>query len=179
MVQASVYTRIEAYLKLFKNPSHLIQKRNRKLLDYDRARHLLSNGEVPDKQLQTSAEQYFSLNAHLLDELPTFLTLAETYFDIILDEFIRIQAIHWRRSRVDWNTLTIELPFGKEHTWSSIESDYKQTMKRIEPRIHEIMVTRTMEKQAAVAKQESLYSLKRTPSSSMTVSLSRFLDEGK
>jgi hypothetical protein len=134
-----VYNRLEDYLKLFKNPSQIIQKRNRKLADYDRVRHLISKGEVPDKQLQISAEQYISLNAYLLDELPTFISLAQNYFDIILDEYTRIQSVYWRKSRLEWKTLTIEMPFGREHTWSSLESDYFNAMKRVEQRIHDIV----------------------------------------
>lgn len=107
-------------------------------MDYDRARHLISKGEVPDKQLQISAEQYISLNAHLLDELPIFLSLTVTYFDIIVSEFARVQSIYWRKSKLEWKTLTIEQPFGKEHIWSSIESDYNATMKRIQPRVNEV-----------------------------------------
>ncbi|GAA5795249.1 hypothetical protein HPULCUR_000604 [Helicostylum pulchrum] len=137
-IQEAVYNRIESYLKLFKNPLHIIQKRNRKLIDYDRARHLISKGEVPDKQLQISAEQYISLNAHLLDELPIFLSLTVTYFDIIVSEFARVQATYWRKSKLEWKSLTIEQPFGREHTWVSIESDYRTAIKRMQPRIDEI-----------------------------------------
>jgi hypothetical protein len=177
-IQESVYIRIEAYLKLFKNPSHLIQKRNRKLLDYDRARHLMSKGEVPDKQLQVSAEQYISLNAHLLDELPTFLSLTVTYFDIVLDEFRRVQAAYWRKSCLDWDTLTIELPFGREHTWSSIESDYNNTIKRLQPRINELLVTRQEnEKEEKETSDDSGCSLlKKIPS---LAAINSSIDEGK
>lgn len=138
MIQEAVYNRIESYLKLFKNPSHIIQKRTRKLMDYDRARHLISKGEVPDKQLQISAEQYISLNAHLLDELPIFLSLTVTYFDIIVSEFARVQSIYWRKYKLEWKTLTIEQPFGKEPIWSNIESDYKATIQRLQPRLNEL-----------------------------------------
>lgn len=99
---------------------------------------MISKGEVPDKQLQISSEQYISLNAHLLDELPVFLSLASTYFDIIVSEFARVQATYWRKCKLEWKSLTIEQPFGKEHSWSSIETEYNATIKRIQPRIDEI-----------------------------------------
>ncbi|KAL9556240.1 hypothetical protein MBANPS3_001965 [Mucor bainieri] len=133
-----IYDKIDAYLKLFKNPAHVIDKRNRKLIDYDRIQHLMVKGEVPDKQLQLSAEQYISLNAHLLDELPTFIVLSSDYFDIIIYEFSLIQAKYWRQHRSEWKSLTIELPFGKDYTWSCLESDYLASMHRLEHRINEI-----------------------------------------
>lgn len=133
-----IYDKIDAYLKLFKNPAHVIDKRNRKLIDYDRIQHLMTKGEIPDKQLQLSAEQYLSLNAHLLDELPVFISLSSDYFDIIIYEFSQIQATYWRQHRSEWKSLTIELPFGKDYTWSCIESDYLASMNRLEYRINDI-----------------------------------------
>ncbi|GAN09381.1 hypothetical protein MAM1_0263d08908 [Mucor ambiguus] len=133
-----IYDKIDAYLKLFKNPAHVIDKRNRKLIDYDRIQHLMAKGEIPDKQLQLSAEQYLSLNAHLLDELPIFISLSSDYFDIIIYEFSQIQANYWRQHRTEWKSLTIELPFGKDYTWSCLESDYLASMHRLEYRINEI-----------------------------------------
>lgn len=133
-----IYDKIDAYLKLFKNPAHVIDKRNRKLIDYDRIQHLMTKGEIPDKQLQLSAEQYLSLNAHLLDELPTFIALSSDYFDIIVYDFSQIQAKYWRQHGSEWKSLTIELPFGKSHTWSCLESDYTASMHRLEYRIDEI-----------------------------------------
>lgn len=149
-MQESVYNRLEDYLKLFKNPSQIIQKRNRKLIDFDRVRHLISKGEVPDKQLQVSAEQYISLNAYLLDELPIFISLAQNYFDIILAEYTRVQSVYWRKSRLEWKTLTIETPFGREHTWSSLESDYYKTMKRVEQRLSDVVSQPNTQRLASV-----------------------------
>ncbi|KAL7336236.1 hypothetical protein PS15p_201596 [Mucor circinelloides] len=133
-----IYDKIDAYLKLFKNPAHVIDKRNRKLIDYDRIQHLMAKGEIPDKQLQLSAEQYLSLNAHLLDELPVFISLSSDYFDIIIYEFSQIQAKYWHQHRSEWKSLTIELPFGKDYTWPCIESDYLASMNRLEYRINDI-----------------------------------------
>ncbi|KAI9243966.1 hypothetical protein BY458DRAFT_485677, partial [Sporodiniella umbellata] len=105
MIQVSVCDRIEAFLKLFKNPTLIIQKRNRKWIDYDRACHITARGEVPDKPLQVSTEAYHSLNSHLLEELPLFLNLASSYFDIILDEFVGIQAFFWKQRELAWRPL--------------------------------------------------------------------------
>lgn len=125
-------------MKLFRNPSQAIQKRNRKLADYNRVQHLLSKGEIPDKPLQISAEQYISLNAYLIDELPIFISLTRKYFDIILDEYARVQSNYWRKYKLEWKTLTIAQCLAKELDWTSVETDYFSTMKRLEPRIKEI-----------------------------------------
>lgn len=134
-----MFDRLEEYLKLFKNPSQAIQKRNRKLADYNRVQHLLSKGEIPDKTLQISAEQYISLNAYLIDELPIFISLTREYFDVILDEYARVQSNYWRKYKLEWKTLTITQCLAKELDWTSVETDYFNTMKRLEPRIKEIM----------------------------------------
>jgi hypothetical protein len=168
-VQDAVFKRIESYLKLFKQPAQVIQKRNRKLIDYDRARHLTSKGEIPDKQLQMSAEAYTSLNAHLLEELPTFLTLAGTYFEIIVDEFARVQAQYWHQRKLEWKSLTIELPFGKGHEWDSIHVDYENSMKRIEPLINSII---TKGKQEKMEEKDFTFVLEKIPS------VGSFLDDG-
>jgi hypothetical protein len=107
-------------------------------MDYDRARHLVAKGEVPDKTLQQSAEVYVSLNAQLLEELPVFFNLANDYFNIIVEEFTAVQANYWHRSKEEWKTLTIELPFGKEYTWKSIQGDYNADMRRLQSRVDEI-----------------------------------------
>jgi hypothetical protein len=99
---------------------------------------MISKGDVPDKVLQQSVDAYVSLNAHLLEELPTFLSLTNTYFEIILNEFSRIQALYWHKIKIEWKMLTIELPFSQEHTWDTIVDDYNVTIKRLQPRMNEI-----------------------------------------
>lgn len=85
-----------------------------------------------------SAEAYISLNAHLLDELPPFLTLAGTYFGIIVDEFARIQAQYWHQQSLEWKSLVIEQPFGKMLLWDSLKTDYQNCVERLRPRINNI-----------------------------------------
>lgn len=140
---------------MFKNPAHVIDKRNRKLIDYDRIQHLVSKGEMPDKQLQLSAEQYLSLNAHLLDELPTFISLSSNYFDIIINEFAEIQAKYWHQHKSEWKSLTIELPFGKEYTWSCIENDYEASMNRLAFRLNDIKTKPQRREQKTIEKMAS------------------------
>ncbi|ORE17949.1 Dbl homology domain-containing protein [Rhizopus microsporus] len=132
MIQISVCDRIESFLKLFKNPMHVIQKRNRKWIDYDRACHILSKGEVPDKQLQAEAEAYVSLNAHLLDELPIFLSLTSNYFDIVLDEFVGIQAFYWRQRQFAWRPL---LRSAFDMKWTSIDSEHTAQISQVQRKL--------------------------------------------
>ncbi|RCI01315.1 hypothetical protein CU097_002707 [Rhizopus azygosporus] len=132
MIQISVCDRVESFLKLFKNPMHVIQKRNRKWIDYDRACHILSKGEVPDKQLQAEAEAYVSLNAHLLDELPIFLSLTSNYFDIVLDEFVGIQAFYWRQRQFAWRPL---LQSAFDMKWTSIDSEHTAQISQVQRKL--------------------------------------------
>lgn len=137
MIQLSVCDRIDSFLKLFKNPTHIIQKRNRKWIDYDRACHIISKGEIPDKALQASSDAYVSLNAHLLDELPAFLSLTSTYFDIILDEFVGIQAFYWKQRQLAWRPL---LNSPQPENWQMILSEFTINMDQIQGSFAKLLI---------------------------------------
>ncbi|RCH83146.1 hypothetical protein CU098_005223, partial [Rhizopus stolonifer] len=143
-VQEKVYRQIESYLKLFKNPYHVIQKRNQALSDYDRTFH--SKRTTADHK-QVSFQVYTSLNATLVDELPQFLHLSSTYFQTVLDAFTQVQALFWQYQRTEWKMLTIELPFGERYSWQSIESDYQKSLVRVQKYINDIIILRMFEDQ--------------------------------
>lgn len=143
-IDEHVYTRIYSYLKLFRNPSNVIEKRNRKLIDYNRCHYLVTvEGKVPDKQLQASTEAYISLNAYLLDELPVFLSLADQYFEVILEEFSKIQSNYWSFVTIEWKSLTNQI---HRKSWEEIKDEYEQHIKKIEWRINEIHTSSTVKK---------------------------------
>ncbi|KAG1138164.1 hypothetical protein G6F37_010716 [Rhizopus arrhizus] len=153
MIQLSVCDRIDSFLKLFKNPAHIIQKRNRKWIDYDRACHIISKGEIPDKALQASSDAYVSLNAHLLDELPAFLSLTSTYFDIILDEFVGIQAFYWKQRQLAWRPL---LNSSQPENWQMILSEFTVNMDKIQGSFAKLLVKE--EKEEKEKKEEKVMS---------------------
>ncbi|KAI7903850.1 uncharacterized protein BX663DRAFT_587547 [Cokeromyces recurvatus] len=143
-LQRLVYDRITSYLKLFNNPLQVIQKRNRKYIDYDRI--MMANKKTKNHQrytmdhpLQISAEAYLSLNAHLLDELPLFLALSTKYFEMIVDEFRRIQIGYWQHCQQLWKKILLSFTYSRQllttdhhhflvySNWKSIENEYFMT----------------------------------------------------
>jgi hypothetical protein len=92
-------------------------------------------GKLPDKQLQQSTEAYISLNAYLLDELPAFLSLTDQYFNVILEEFSKVQSSYWSYVNVEWKSLTNQVNRQK---WEEIQEEYEQHVKKIEWRVKEI-----------------------------------------
>ncbi|GES84175.1 Rho guanyl nucleotide exchange factor [Rhizophagus clarus] len=101
-VKKNIYPQIEKYLELFKAPAAVMKKRERKVLDYDRARSIKSKGGTPDRHLQQSADAYESISAQLREELPSFFKLMTQYFDIIVQEFIKIQSKLYQQIGMDF-----------------------------------------------------------------------------
>ncbi|KAI9482857.1 MAG: Dbl homology domain-containing protein [Benjaminiella poitrasii] len=150
-LQRLVYGPIASYLKLFKNPLQVIQKRNRKFIDYDRmmmSKNKNSQRYTMDHPLQLSAEAYLSLNAHLLDELPVFLDLTANYFAIIVDDFRRIQTSYWQHCQQLWKktlfAVTNKTMTTTQFSWKSIENDYFVALQeQLQPRLNQIISTNT------------------------------------
>ncbi|KAI8348859.1 Dbl homology domain-containing protein [Blakeslea trispora] len=135
-VQRKIFKQIQDYLKTFKNPSQVIQKRKKALIAYDTM--LYSTKTANEKELHASYSTYHSLNQVLLDELPSFLALCDTYFEIILQDFAKLQSSFYLFQKTEWKALTAELPFGQDHAWSSIESGYLRSLQRLQIRLNEI-----------------------------------------
>lgn len=147
-IEENVYNRIYNYLKLFRNPSSVIEKRNRKLMDYNRCHYMVTvEGKIPDKQLQASTEAYISLNAHLLDELPAFLCLTDQYFEVILEEFSKIQSSYWNYVTIEWKSLTNQI---HKKSWEGIKEDYDHHIKKIAWRMNEIYTMNTITKELII-----------------------------
>ncbi|CAG8453494.1 10568_t:CDS:10 [Acaulospora colombiana] len=80
----------------------IMRKRERKVLDFDRANAIKDRGAVPDKALQQSADAYVSISVQLREELPEFFRLMTQYFDIIVQEFVKIQARFYQQMLMDF-----------------------------------------------------------------------------
>ncbi|KAI8084138.1 uncharacterized protein B0P05DRAFT_578568 [Gilbertella persicaria] len=90
-VRGYVYSRIDDFLRVFENPTQVINKRAMKMIDYDRVRDMKLKGDIPDKALQESADAYVSINGQLVDELPKFFALTAQYFDILIGGIALVQ----------------------------------------------------------------------------------------
>ncbi|CAB5395707.1 unnamed protein product [Rhizophagus irregularis] len=101
-VKKNIYPQIEKFLELFKAPAAVMKKRERKILDYDRAMSIKAKGGTLDKHLQQSADAFTSISAQLHEELPSFFKLITQYFDIIVQEFIKIQSRLYQQIGMDF-----------------------------------------------------------------------------
>ncbi|GFR63555.1 dynamin-binding protein-like [Elysia marginata] len=71
-IENVVVVPLNTLVSLFNAPSHVIEKRFDKLLDYNNQLGKTEN----DKELQSARNDYEAMNAQLLDELPKFYNLA-------------------------------------------------------------------------------------------------------
>jgi len=55
-----------------------------------------------DKHLQQSADAFTSISAQLHEELPSFFKLMTQYFDIIVQEFVKIQSRLYQQIGMDF-----------------------------------------------------------------------------
>ncbi|CAG8561917.1 29115_t:CDS:10 [Gigaspora margarita] len=101
-IKKIIYPQIEKLLEHFKAPAAVMKKRERKILDYDRANSIKAKGAIPDKSLQQSADAYVSISDQLHEELPLFFVYITEYFDIIIQDLIKIQAKFYRQMDMDF-----------------------------------------------------------------------------
>ncbi|CAG8437487.1 9766_t:CDS:10 [Scutellospora calospora] len=101
-IKKVLFPQIEKFLSLFKAPAAVMRKRERKLLDYCHANLLKIKGEIPEKSLQQSADAFVSISEQLREELPAFFMFMIEYFDILVQELIKIQARFYRQMSMDF-----------------------------------------------------------------------------
>ncbi|KAI8382977.1 hypothetical protein BD560DRAFT_385679 [Blakeslea trispora] len=112
-VRGYIYSRIDDFLKVFENPTQVINKRALKMIDYDRVRDMKLKGDVPDKALQESADAYVSINGQLVDELPKFFALTSQYIDILLGDLAFVQIKFNGLMQKEWKKL-VEQNLGSQ-----------------------------------------------------------------
>ncbi len=87
-------------LKLQEGPQKMMQKRNKRILEYTRYKALKDRGEKPDKKTAEQGEQFMAINETLKDELPKLFFLTKKLVEACLNSFVHLQlqwhAI-WRR----------------------------------------------------------------------------------
>ncbi|CAG8457958.1 2657_t:CDS:10 [Scutellospora calospora] len=101
-IKKTIYPEIDKILNYFKAPAAVMKKRERKILDYDRANSIKARGATPDKSLQQSADAFVSISDQLHEELPSFFVFITEYFDIIVQEFIKIQSKFYKQMDMDF-----------------------------------------------------------------------------
>lgn len=87
-------------LKLHDGPQKMMQKRTKRLLEYNRYKALKDRGEKPDKKTVEHGEQFIAVNETLKEELPKLFALTKKLVEACLINFVQLQlqwhAI-WRR----------------------------------------------------------------------------------
>ncbi|KAI9796152.1 MAG: hypothetical protein M1833_006490 [Piccolia ochrophora] len=94
-VQRSVINPMKTLIQLYDAPQKIIQKRNKRILDYARCKAVKDRGDKPDKRTQEHGEQFTALNDTLKDELPKLYALTAKLAEACLEVFIEI-SIQWQ-----------------------------------------------------------------------------------
>ncbi|KAM5443161.1 hypothetical protein MferCBS31731_002037 [Microsporum ferrugineum] len=91
-VRKSVVAPMVTLLKLHDGPQRVMQKRNKRLMDYVKYKAIKDRGDKPDKKVTEQGEQFVALNMALKDELPKLLSLTGKLMEACLNAFVQIQA---------------------------------------------------------------------------------------
>lgn len=118
-IQDHVTEPLSQLVQLFQGPFRLIQKRNDKCLDYDRAKNKAAKAKYTkerDKINQTQEELtlnqniYLALNTQLLEELPTLCYHCSSVIKYCLTNFVEAQRRYLNKAFVQMHDLW-QLPF--------------------------------------------------------------------
>ncbi|KAI9100492.1 hypothetical protein DFS34DRAFT_614778 [Phlyctochytrium arcticum] len=127
---------LDSLLKRFKDPLVVMRKREKKLLDFERATAIRSRGEPVDKALNDSAEAYSSLHGQLVEELPMFLDLVAKYVDVVAVGVADIQAQVYERLVAEFDPV-VKLISGKNGATNgdaiNVIGEYMRAMRVGEP----------------------------------------------
>ncbi|KZZ88696.1 Dbl-domain containing protein [Ascosphaera apis ARSEF 7405] len=80
-------------LKLHDGPQRVMQKRNKRYIDYTRYRYIQDRHEKPDHKTVEQAEQFDALNITLKEELPRLFKLSAKLMRELLGVFGHLQAV--------------------------------------------------------------------------------------
>ncbi|KAL8928257.1 MAG: hypothetical protein Q9208_001967 [Pyrenodesmia sp. 3 TL-2023] len=99
-VRKNVIEPMTTLLKLHDSPQKLMQKRNKRIMDYARYKSIKERGEKADKKTMEQGEQFIAINESLKEELPKLFALTAKLVEACLSSFVQLQlqwhAI-WRR----------------------------------------------------------------------------------
>lgn len=114
-------------LKLHDSPQKLMQKRNKRVIDYARFKAIKDRGEKPDKKTIEQGEQYQAVNETLKEDLPKLFALTSKLVEACLNNFVQLQlqwlAI-WRR-KLSQAIEDQRVPANAEEIVSSFSQDFK------------------------------------------------------
>ncbi|CAG8645329.1 25743_t:CDS:10, partial [Gigaspora rosea] len=129
-IKKVLFPLIEKFLSLFKAPAAVMKKRERKLFDYCHVNILKAKGETPEKSLQQSADAFVFISEQLREELPTFFIFMTEYYDIIVQELVKIQSRFYRQMSMDFQQYFYK--FVDLHAVEQISDDRELVLRDID-----------------------------------------------
>lgn len=99
-VRKNVIDPMNTLLKLHDGPQKLMQKRNKRVVDYARLKSIKDRGDKPDKKTIEQGDQYLAVNETLKDELPKLFSMTAKLVEACLNNFVQLQLqwqVIWRR----------------------------------------------------------------------------------
>ncbi|KAL8948106.1 MAG: hypothetical protein Q9222_005675 [Ikaeria aurantiellina] len=99
-VRKNVIEPMTTLLKLHDSPQKLMQKRNKRVMDYARYKGIKDRGDKPDKKTTEQGEQFMAINESLKEDLPKLFALTGKLVEACLNNFVQLQLqwhIIWRR----------------------------------------------------------------------------------
>ncbi|PGG99056.1 hypothetical protein GX51_06473 [Blastomyces parvus] len=90
-VRKSVILPMVTLLNLHDGPRRVMQKRNKRLMDYVRYKTLKERGDKADKKTTEQGEQFIALDVTLKEELPKLFALTGKLTDACLHNFVELQ----------------------------------------------------------------------------------------
>ncbi|KAN0070008.1 hypothetical protein V8E54_011589 [Elaphomyces granulatus] len=109
-VRKDVIEPMVTLLKLHDGPQKVMQKRNKRLIDYARFKSIKDRNDKPDKKTVEQGEQFVALNDALKDELPKLFSLTAKLMEACLNNFVKIQMAWLRILRTKLGSLFDRLP---------------------------------------------------------------------
>ncbi|KAK6536114.1 hypothetical protein TWF281_000360 [Arthrobotrys megalospora] len=140
-IKRHVITPIETVQKLCENTNKVMQKREKKLVDYARYQAMKEKGDKIDKKTKELADAYVTINDTLLDELPKLHNLVENLLDVVLTNFAELCGV-WDRylaSRLEGLLDPLDIPSN----FSDIIEVYKSDFTKVESVVESLTITNT------------------------------------
>ena len=95
LVRKNVIDPMTTLLKLHDGPQKLMQKRNKRVMDYARYKAIKDRGDKLDKKTAEQGEQYIAVNDTLKEELPKLFALTGKLVEACLNNFVQLQ-LQWQ-----------------------------------------------------------------------------------
>jgi hypothetical protein len=111
-------------LKLYEGPQKVMQKRNKRLIDYARYKAIKDRGDRADKKTTEQGEQFSVLNEALKDELPRLFGLTASLMEVCLEKFVDIQKAWFQMLQQKLSPILDHYPGGVGNIISDWSGDF-------------------------------------------------------